>query len=352
MKTRTLIIIAVFLVLIPWIHALDYDPYNGIRVDGITISATVVMTLTITFSFISWLLLSWASKNIKAAGIPLSIITGASLILPFMGVLGPMAAIIVGVVAGFVAFMLQKKITDPTQNKSLKIATITVAASYFVLIMLVLAAQTNVIWDTGNGIGAWTGTPEGMERVYAPLGGIDMDSQPFDISKALVDAKQKQIPQVPFCDETYSGEAHSGDTCILREVWETKYIGGGSIDLDPDLSPSYAYEFIWNPLFNPLFAIIGIIASSFVVTYVIVKWKMKPTKPYLALVLAGWLLEYGIDNLYKALLNWEFAYYLIETGHKYMIILLLTMYVVPISVLLIAGVLLYRSSLIRKWLKR
>ncbi len=160
MKTGFLIIIAVFLTLIPWIQILDYDPYNGIRVDGISTSATIAMMLTITFSLVSWFLFSWASKKIKPIGIPLSIITGTSLILPFMGVLGPMAAIIMGIVSGFTAFMLQKKMINPTCIRALIIATLIIVATYFVLIIMIVAAHV-----TSSGITEWSGTAEGMEKM-------------------------------------------------------------------------------------------------------------------------------------------------------------------------------------------
>lgn len=130
-------------------------------VDGITVSAIVVMTITLVFSIVSWSLFSWASKNIKFPGFLLSVITGASLVIPFIQVLGPMAGIIVGIVAGFVAFMLQKKMTDPAGNKPLVIAVITLAVAYFALIMMILAAQSS---SMENGIGEWTGTAEGMEK--------------------------------------------------------------------------------------------------------------------------------------------------------------------------------------------
>lgn len=160
MNIKFLIIIAVFLVLIPWIQVLDSDPYNGITVDGIPTSATIVMILTIAFSLLSWFLLSWASKNIKSAGIPLSIITGTSLVLPFMGVLGPMAAIIVGIVAGFTAFMLQKKMINPKHTSSLVIATLTIVATFFVLTIIIVAAHA-----ASSGISEWSGTAEGLEKI-------------------------------------------------------------------------------------------------------------------------------------------------------------------------------------------
>ena len=160
MKTRLLIIVAVFLVLIPWIKGLDFDITNEVMVDGITVSSITVMTLTIVFSLVSWILFSWASKNIRVIGIPLSIVTAVSVILPFSQTLGPMTAIIVGIVAGFVSFMIQKKMIYPSQNKSLIISTITLGVSYFILTLMILAAQSY----TNSGIGEWSGTAEGMEQ--------------------------------------------------------------------------------------------------------------------------------------------------------------------------------------------
>ncbi|MDH3340993.1 MAG: hypothetical protein OEL84_06885 [Nitrosopumilus sp.] len=171
MKTRFLIIIAAFLMLLPWFQGFDIGMNNEVMMDGITTSAIAVMIITIIFSLVSWFLFSWASKNIKFTGIPLSIITSASLVIPFLQVLGPMAAVIIGVVAGFTAFMLQKKITSPAENKFLLVATVTIVVTYSVLITMILVTQTNSIWDTGDGIGAWTGTAKLLKNpgVYTIL---------------------------------------------------------------------------------------------------------------------------------------------------------------------------------------
>jgi len=164
MKTRFLVIIAAFLVLLPGFQGFDIGMNNEVMMDGIITSAIAVMIITIIFSPVSWFLFSWASKNIKFAGIPLSIITSASLVIPFLQVLGPMAAVIIGVVAGFAAFMLQKKMTNPAENKFLLVAIITIVVTYSILITMILVTQTNSIWDTGDGIGAWTGTAELLEN--------------------------------------------------------------------------------------------------------------------------------------------------------------------------------------------
>jgi len=163
MKTKLLIILAVFLVLIPWILGFGLDMNYQVIVGVIPTSTVIVMIITILFSLLSWFLLSWVSQNIKPVGIFLSIITATSLILPFFQVLGPMTGVIVGIAAGFAAFMLQKKMINPTENKSLIIATIVIVIVYFVLIALIVVSQT-ASWDNGNGIGEWTGTAEGMEK--------------------------------------------------------------------------------------------------------------------------------------------------------------------------------------------
>ena len=187
MKTSLLMIIATCLVLIPWAGGLEFDINNKVMVDGITISSITVMALTLFFSGMSWFLLSWASKNITIPGILLSIITGASLVIPFLQVLGPMTGVIVGVVAGCVAFMFQKKMANPLQTKPLKIAFVTIAATYFVLIVMVLATQTHLIWNTGDGIGEWTGTAEGMERAgFASVLGSDISFAFFLVIPVLI----------------------------------------------------------------------------------------------------------------------------------------------------------------------
>lgn len=147
-------------VLLPWIGLSGFYT-NNVVADGITASSVVVMTLAIVFSLVSWLLFSWASRNIKFTGMLLSIITGTALILPFKEILGPMAGVLVGLVAGFAAFMIQKRITNPAENKPLIIAGITIVITCAVLFTAISIFQVNHtphIWDTSDGWGAWTAT--------------------------------------------------------------------------------------------------------------------------------------------------------------------------------------------------
>ena len=133
--------IAAFLLLIPWVEMLHFD-LGRIQVDGIHTTAAIAMTLAVFFSMASWWILSRASKDVRPVGILLSIITGASLVIPFIQVLGPMAAVLVGIVAGFSAFMLQKKAAEPARNRPVIVAAAALAAAYLALTIIVLAAQS------------------------------------------------------------------------------------------------------------------------------------------------------------------------------------------------------------------
>jgi len=170
MKTRFLIIIAVGLVLFPLIPLLQYHMGNQVMIDSFSVSGSTVWLISIVFSMITWFLFAWASKNIKVEGIPLSIISGSVLIIPFHDILGSMAAVIVGLVAGFVAFMFHKHMIT-SDKKSLIITIATVVVSYLALtIMIVLVSNTLHVWNVGDGIGEWSGTADGKEptRVIGP----------------------------------------------------------------------------------------------------------------------------------------------------------------------------------------
>ncbi len=159
-----MIIVAVLVVLFPLVPLLQFQIGNQVMANSMTVSGSTVLLVSIVFSAFSWSLFAWASKSIKVEGILLSIISAAVLMIPFYDVLGPMASVIIGLVAGFVAFMFHKHMITK-DNKSLIITIATIAISYLALtIMIILVSNTLHVWDTGNGIGEWTGTAEGMEQ--------------------------------------------------------------------------------------------------------------------------------------------------------------------------------------------
>jgi ammonia channel protein AmtB len=251
-------------------------------IDGITVSGSVVLLLSILFSVFSWSLFTWASKTFKVFGIPLSIISGVVFIIPFHDVLGPMTAIIFGIVAGFVAYMIQKYLRT-SNNKSLIIALGVVAATYLVLTMMI--------------------------SIISPI----------------------------------------------SHIWDMGY-GGGTVDLDPELSPTYALDFMGGLFYHivlPLTALSLGISALFLVPYFLLKRKNIPTKPYLSLILAGLLLYFEIPVFISSLQT--FAMILSSQPEQIRTWVFNPQFIVlliPIVALSIAGILLYRSSVLRKLIKK
>jgi hypothetical protein len=129
-------------------------------------------------------------------------------------------------------------------------------------------------------------------------------------------------------------------------------LGGGLIDLDPDLSHSYSQEFVWYAFLIPVIFPTIIIVTLFVGTFAILKRKNIPSRPYLVLILAGILLFFIIPNFVSSL---EFIPYLMshpEQIRPYIFEQILFRMWWQIVILTIVGILLYRSSVIRNLIKK
>ena len=155
--------LAAFLVLVPWSVYSRLGVDSTTVADGIGSSAIVVLMISVVLSLVSWAAFSCATKNITPQGIALGIIVGASLVMPFLQVLGPMGGVAVGTVAGFAAFLFQRRISNH-QGRPLTAATVTLVSVYIVLTSIVLALPVATsVWDVSDGTGAWQGTAEGLE---------------------------------------------------------------------------------------------------------------------------------------------------------------------------------------------
>lgn len=117
LETRFFVILIGFLTSVFWLFYMIVNVLDGVMVDGIFVSAVVVTVLAVAFSMISGFLLSWASKNIRLEGILMSVIAGIAIITPVNGVLGPMAAVLVGIGAGAASHVIEKKITKKNLEK-------------------------------------------------------------------------------------------------------------------------------------------------------------------------------------------------------------------------------------------
>ena len=133
------------------------------------------------------------------------------------------------------------------------------------------------------------------------------------------------------------------------------YVGGGSVSLDPKLSPPYAVDYVNGLISRTIFPIVGLfvgIASSFLVPYFILKRKNIPSRPYMALILSGVLLFFGIPNLVSSLESFSMILSQPEYGMRWIFNFQFIPRLISISTVSIAAVLLYRSSVIRKLIKK
>ena len=124
---------------------------------------------------------------------------------------------------------------------------------------------------------------------------------------------------------------------------------------NPDLSPSYALDFAGGLIYGTIMPLAGLfvgVSALFLTPYFILKRKNIPSRPYLALILAGILLFFTIPNFVSSL---EFIPYLIshpEQIRPYIFEQVLFRMWWQIAILTIVGILLYRSSVIRNLIKK
>jgi Amt family ammonium transporter len=147
-----------------WFGWFGFNPGSELMADGVLVSAWVVTNTATAMASLTWMMMSWAHTGKPSmVGAASGAVAGLVAITPASGFVGPMASIIIGIAAGTlcygaVAFKNQRKWDDALDAWGVHgigglagaILTGTLASPH--------------IWDTGVGIGAWTGTPEGYEQ--------------------------------------------------------------------------------------------------------------------------------------------------------------------------------------------
>ncbi len=128
-------------------------------------------------------------------------------------------------------------------------------------------------------------------------------------------------------------------------------LGGGEIDANPDLSPSYALDFTGDLFYYIILSLIGI-ATLFLVLYFILKRKNILSRSYMTLILSGVLLHFGTTSLIPFANNVPKLLYMLDNDQSFFIQLILPQFLTSIIALIIAGILLYRSSVIRKLIRK
>ncbi len=163
--------------------------------------------------------------------------------------------------------------------------------------------------------------------------------------------------------ESYHGGGYVNPECqkgheIVNGICQSvnyNHIGGGTVNLNHELSPSYALDFMGASFYRvilPLAALFVGVAAAFLVPYFILKRKNTPSKPYMALILAGALLFFGIPNLASSLESISTILSQPEQAMRWIFNFQFVPRLISISIVSVAVILLYRSSVIRKLIKR
>ena len=113
---------------------------------------------------VTWVLLSWAHTGKPSIiGAATGTIAGLGTITPASGWVGPMGALIIGIAAGCVCYAAVAYKNAKKWDDALDVWGVHGMGGLTGTILAGTLASPH-IWDTGDGIGAWTGTAEGMEQ--------------------------------------------------------------------------------------------------------------------------------------------------------------------------------------------
>ncbi len=147
-----------------WFGWFGFNAGSEVMVDGITVSAWVVTNTATGMAAITWLLMSWAHTGKPSiVGAATGAVAGLVAITPASGWVGPMAAFIIGIAAGTVCYGCVAFKNARKWDDALDVWGVHGMGGLTGAILTGTLASPH-IWDTGDGIGAWTGTPEGYEQ--------------------------------------------------------------------------------------------------------------------------------------------------------------------------------------------
>jgi len=147
-----------------WFGWFGFNAGSEVMVDGITVSAWTVTNTATGMSSVTWLLMSWAHTGKPSiVGAATGAVAGLVAITPASGWVGPMASFIIGIAAGTVCYGAVAFKNSRKWDDALDVWGVHGMGGFTGAVLTGTLASPH-IWDTGDGIGAWTGTPEGMEQ--------------------------------------------------------------------------------------------------------------------------------------------------------------------------------------------
>ena len=147
-----------------WFGWFGFNPGSEVMADGIAVSAWMATNIAAGMGTVTWVLLSWAHTGKPSIiGAATGTIAGLGTITPASGWVGPMGALIIGIAAGAVCYAAVAYKNAKRWDDALDVWGVHGMGGLTGTILVGTFASPH-IWDTGDGIGAWTGTAEGMEQ--------------------------------------------------------------------------------------------------------------------------------------------------------------------------------------------
>jgi len=141
---------------------------------------------------------------------------------------------------------------------------------------------------------------------------------------------------------------------IFSSTVESEYMGGGSINLDPDLSPSYSLDFAfgWKSIFVFVPLVSGIIVTILLSIHLILKKKKIRSRPYITIISAAIMLYFGIQTL--SMLGTMVMFLQQESTWHYLdqIVSLLSYPIIGFSLVGLGMIFLYKSQLVRRLIRK
>jgi ammonium transporter, Amt family len=147
-----------------WFGWFGFNGGSGVAADGLATSAWVVTNTATGMAALTWMLMAWAHTGKPSiVGTASGAVAGLVTITPASGFVGPMAALIIGIAAGTVCYGCVAFKNSRKWDDALDVWGVHGMGGFTGAVLTGTLASPH-IWDTGLGIGAWTGTPEGYEQ--------------------------------------------------------------------------------------------------------------------------------------------------------------------------------------------
>ena len=168
-----------------WFGWFGFNAGSELMADGVAVMAWTVTNTATGMASVTWMLMSWAHTGKPSiVGAASGAVAGLVAITPASGFVGPMASIIIGIAAGTVCYGAVAFKNKRKWDDALDVWAVHGIGGLTGAILTGTLASPHV-WDTGVGIGAWTGTPEGFEQQAINIIGAVM-SMSYTFAATLV----------------------------------------------------------------------------------------------------------------------------------------------------------------------